>query len=403
VKRFPPVYSPIKTTALAQALLLHVQPGSSVATEATASDVIAGYYPGREVLLTDSGTSALTLAILSIKAAIHGEVGSGESKTALQVALPAYCCPDIATAAIGAGVRIMLYDTDPATLQPDWESVAQCLANGASILVVAHLYGRLVDVPLAIALARETGAIVIEDAAQGAGGRLNDRRAGSLAPISVLSFGRGKGINAGGGGAVLYDPSYGAYLANVSSSSASTSMHTLAPWLKAVASEWLSSPILYGIPAALPALSIGKTTYHPPKDPRRIPLSCAALLPDAIASQGVLASRRREVELWYHEQLFASGLEHLTLNCPEGESGALRTPIRLAPAAGMRLIQHGVIRSYPRILADYPEVRPFIDYETDLNGALDLAGCIHTLPTHSLLTLEDRRFLLTTLRTVCRD
>ena len=43
-----------------------------------------------------------------------------------------------------------------------------------------------------------------EDAAQEAGATLHGRRLGSFGDLSVLSFGRGKGVTGGGGGALLY-------------------------------------------------------------------------------------------------------------------------------------------------------------------------------------------------------
>ena len=62
----------------------------------------------RELLLTDSGTSALALAL---QRAARERPGPA--------ALPAFCCYDIATAADVAGVPFVLYDVDPETLGPD--------------------------------------------------------------------------------------------------------------------------------------------------------------------------------------------------------------------------------------------------------------------------------------------
>jgi len=82
-------------------------------------------------ILTDSGTSALRLALSA--AADAGR---------LPVAMPAYSCYDLATAAIGADVPVLLYDLDPLTLEPDEASLTQALEAGARTLVVAHLFGR---------------------------------------------------------------------------------------------------------------------------------------------------------------------------------------------------------------------------------------------------------------------
>ena len=76
----------------------------------------------------DSGTSALTMALRSL----------GRAPT---VALPAYGCFDLATAAIGAGAKVRLYDLDPATLGPLDSSLSEAIEAGIDGLVLAHLYG----------------------------------------------------------------------------------------------------------------------------------------------------------------------------------------------------------------------------------------------------------------------
>src|SRR5690606_21063576 len=102
-----------------------------------------------------------------------------------------------------AGVRVRLYDVDPATLSPDLDSLAAAIARGVDSIVVAHLYGFPVNMRGVLKLAMAAGIPVIEDAAQGAGGTLDDRLLGSFGALSVLSFGRGKGTTGGNGGALL--------------------------------------------------------------------------------------------------------------------------------------------------------------------------------------------------------
>jgi dTDP-4-amino-4,6-dideoxygalactose transaminase len=86
------------------------------------------------------------------------------------VALPGYTCYDVATAAVGADARILLYDLDPETLAPDWGSLERTLEAGAGVVVLAPLYGYPFDWSAGEALAARHDAILVEDAAQGAGG-----------------------------------------------------------------------------------------------------------------------------------------------------------------------------------------------------------------------------------------
>lgn len=390
-RRFPPVYAPVSGAHIAGALAAQLVPaaaGRLARYTSAARAALEACVPARELLLTDSGTTALALALQLASRLVVSP----------RVALPAYCCPDVATAAIANDMPIVLYDVHPHTLHPDWDSVLTCLEQGATILVVTHLFGRLVDVPAAQSLAERFGAVVVEDAAQGAGGTWNGRPAASLAPLSIMSFGRGKGINAGGGGALLVDACVvqrGEWplptLAPVPRG------RSLAALTKAAVSELLSSPWLYGIPAAVPALGIGDTVYHAPTIPRAMSLSSAQLLPSALARQPQLAAQRRAVEAEYEAQLgHVSGLllAHAHASCT---SGALRMPVQLSPQQGAALRRHGVARSYPRTLAAYAEVQPHLQALGALPGAEALASGLHTLPTHHLLSANDRTRLVQAL------
>ncbi|HET9275331.1 MAG TPA: DegT/DnrJ/EryC1/StrS family aminotransferase, partial [Gemmatimonadales bacterium] len=182
LRYLPPVRSPVTLRAVLAGLV----PRRSALERAR--ELIAAECEPDAVLLTDSGTSALRLALEAVTRQ------RGKDAT---IALPAWCCYDVATAADGAGVRVVLYDLDPSTLSPDLGSLERVLARGASAVVVAHLYGYPVDLRAVRDLADRAGALLIEDAAQGVGGRYEGRPLGVYAPLAVLSFGRGKGRTGG--------------------------------------------------------------------------------------------------------------------------------------------------------------------------------------------------------------
>ncbi len=157
------------------------------------STLLRRRYHSDHVVLCDSGTSALILAL---------RVASDGAPKPL-VALPAYGCYDLATAAIAVGADVVLFDLDPETLAPDPVSFARALQRGPCAVVVAYLYGIPFDAAALSRQAAEVGAILIEDAAQGFGASVADTPCGGIGPLSVLSFGRGKGVTGGGGGALL--------------------------------------------------------------------------------------------------------------------------------------------------------------------------------------------------------
>ena len=188
-RRQLPVSSTITARSLVRAIAPSVTGGSGARAALDAE--LRRAFGASSAALVDSGTSALAMAMRA------------STRAGGVVALPGYACVDVGAAAIFAQLRVRLYDVDPVTLSADLDSVSRVLAQGADTIVVSHLYGYAADVPGVAALAAAHGAAVIEDAAQGAWGTLLGKRLGSFGPLSVLSFGRGKGMTGGGGGALL--------------------------------------------------------------------------------------------------------------------------------------------------------------------------------------------------------
>lgn len=384
--QYPPVYTAIRLRRLASSLGCLGEPRASRAIEAALATLQAAY-PGRSIMLTDAGTSALTLA-LGRDDLPRRDGGAGRAP----VALPAYCCPDLASAAIGAGRSILLYDSDPRTLEPDLKSLAHCLEGGARQVVVAHLYGRLVDVEAVSRLASPYGASVIEDAAQHAGARRQGRRGGSHASVSVLSFGRGKGLNAGGGGALLVSSPAEDWAPSLDKPTRGVALRQ---WLTVCATELLSHPVLYAIPAGIPALAVGATSYHPPTPPRAMSALTARLLCDALGGEPEVLAARRAHAIAYGTHLLEGPVSLFAPPKALEEDGALRFPLRLPKRPDASLERLGVMRSYPRTLYDYPQVRPHLHPACrPAPGAQELASSTYTLPTHSRITTALRQQII---------
>ena len=339
---------------------------------------LAVAYPSRDITLTDSGTSALILALLRTRP-------TDDRRPC--IALPAYACPDIGTAAIGAGYRIMLYDVVPDSLEPDLESLRRCLKAGATHVLAVHLFGRLVNVARVEHEAAPFGAVVIEDAAQHAGGSRDGVRGGALSTWSILSFGRGKGLNAGGGGALLRVRNNAPAPPVLDLPGVAASLSVLA---KATLTELLSAPWIYWLPQAIPALRLGETVYHVPSTPRSMTIASASLLVEALDRETAALGERRQ-----HEQHYQQALRHragLMLRAPDTGvlSGALRFPVRIRPTVGIALASLGVVRSYPRILSEYGALAAHIEaLPHALTGATELAATLHTLPTHARVQVDD--------------
>ena len=372
MRRQLPVHSPTTYHSLLTGLL----GAAGVDSRDRVESLIKKHWSAPDVLLTDSGTTALTLAI---KAAVPaGGV----------VALPAWGCYDLATAAAGTDARVVLYDVEPATLAPDSASLQRALAHGARAVVVAHFYGVPVDMEAVTRSAAASGAIVIEDAAQAVGATWRGRPAGAVGALGVLSFGRGKGLNGGGGGALLIN--------NVAVPKVDLDAGAGFGELVRASAQWLlARPALYALPASLPFLRLGDTIFHAPRAPRGLSRASARMLlanwEDALAATTV---RRRNAE---RLQVTAATAGWHTIRVPEGgEAGYLRMPILGAAsnrhgrvADGARL---GIMPAYPQTLPSLAAFRGCcINASEAFPGAVELADRLVTLPTHALLTDTDLR------------
>jgi dTDP-4-amino-4,6-dideoxygalactose transaminase len=292
-------------------------------------------------------------------------------------------------------MRVRLYDVDPVTLSADLASVERVLAAGTHTIVVSHLYGYPADVPGVAALAAAHGTAMIEDAAQGAWGSLFGTRLGAFGPLAVLSFGRGKGMTGGGGGALLAigEPVPDALVTAITNLAApASSLRTLV----ATTAQWaLGRPALYALPSAVPALHLGETIYHPAHEPRAITSASASLVRAALArAHEDLATRRRHAEVLAHAARQARGVSAI-LPIAGAEPGYLRFPMRLASTrAGSRERPAlGIVRGYPDTLADLAELHSSLIGDEKLPGARELQRSLLTLPTHSLVSENDLREL----------
>jgi perosamine synthetase len=378
---------PVSSTITARSLLRALAPAlGDGAHERSALDAeLRQAFGARDVVLVDSGTSALAMA-LRLTTPVDGIV-----------ALPAYACVDIGAAAIYARVRVRLYDVDPVTLSADLDSVSRVLAAGVDTIVASHLFGYPADVPAVAALAAEHGAAVIEDAAQGAWGSLLGTRLGAFGPLTVLSFGRGKGMTGGGGGALLSigDRAPDAMSAARTRIAAPTSsLRTLA----VTTAQWaLGRPALYALPSSIPALHLGETIYHPAHEPRSITSASASLVRAALArASDDLAVRRRHADVLALAALSSRDVSAVR-PIAGAEPGYLRFPVRLADTRTRNREQPslGIVHGYPDTLADLAALRPSLIGDEKLAGTRELQRSIVTLPTHSLLNEKD-------LMEVCR-
>jgi dTDP-4-amino-4,6-dideoxygalactose transaminase len=145
-----------------------------------------------KVLLTPSCTDALEMA------AILAEVGPGD-----EVIMPSYTFVSTANAFVLRGATPVFVDIAAETLNIDPEQVASAVTSKTKAIVPVHYAGVGCDMDSLKQIAKKSGVLVIEDAAQGLMAAIDGVPLGGIGDLAALSFHETKNIVSGEGGALL--------------------------------------------------------------------------------------------------------------------------------------------------------------------------------------------------------
>lgn len=143
-------------------------------------------------LLTHSCTAALEMAFTL------ADVGPED-----EVIMPSFTFVTTANAVVGRGGRPVFVDIRPDTLCMDEQVIEQAITRSTKAIVPVHYAGVSCDMDLVVELARASGVLVIEDAAQAVGSAYAGSPLGSLGALGALSFHETKNVSCGEGGALL--------------------------------------------------------------------------------------------------------------------------------------------------------------------------------------------------------
>jgi dTDP-4-amino-4,6-dideoxygalactose transaminase len=156
-------------------------------------DRFAAYCGVKHCRAVNTGTSALHLALLA------ADVGPGDEVITVSMTFVA-----TVAAILYTGAKPVLVDVDPVTWTLDPNLVEAAITPRTKAILPVHLHGLMADMDPIMAIARQHGLVVIEDAAQAHGAKYKERRAGSIGDLGCFSFYPGKNLGAfGEGGAVV--------------------------------------------------------------------------------------------------------------------------------------------------------------------------------------------------------
>ena len=193
------------------ALDRHIAPLSAQLRRVAAEVIDSGYYvlgPNVKAFETEfanycgvahcvsvaNGTEALELGLRSL--------GVGPGKV---VAVVANAAMYGTTAVLACGAEPVFVDIDPLTSTMDPAALASTLDDHhIDVVIITHLYGRLADMRVLMALAASHGCAVFEDCAQAHGARdAAGKMAGSFGQAASFSFYPTKNLGALGDGGVV--------------------------------------------------------------------------------------------------------------------------------------------------------------------------------------------------------
>src|SRR3989442_1375334 len=155
---------------------------------------LAEYLRAKHVLATSSCTTALELALESIKA-----------KPGSEVVVPDFTFPATGNAVLREGHTLGLVDVTPKEWSMDLGIVAKRVSRKTSCIIPVHPFGHPLDEDELYEMARSNGLEVIEDAATAIGARHRGTRVGSRGKAVCFSFHPRKILTTGEGGCLSTD------------------------------------------------------------------------------------------------------------------------------------------------------------------------------------------------------
>jgi dTDP-3-amino-3,4,6-trideoxy-alpha-D-glucose transaminase len=139
-----------------------------------------------------SGTAALEIALRALG------IGPGD-----EVIVPTYSFIATAEAVSTVGATPVIVDVDPETALITAATVERALTARTRCVIPVHLFGRPVEMDPLLALCRERGIAVVEDACQAHGALYKGSPVGSLGDAGCFSFYPTKNLGGWGDGGAL--------------------------------------------------------------------------------------------------------------------------------------------------------------------------------------------------------
>lgn len=362
--------------------------GNRISLRFSAENPLVDIFAG-SLYWVDSGTSALALALLDIKSNAPGCVRP-------QAIIPGYCCPDLISACIFAGVEPVALDISVDDPSFCFDTLSNYLSGNPNVIAVIaiNFMGVAERITELQRLIDQTGsqAVLIEDNAQWLPAISTDVPLRSR--YTTFSFGRGKPMSLLGGGLLVSQlPLQQQVAAKIGVAPSPDRFKT---FLKIVAYNTLLYPHLYFWINRNPLLRLGVTEY--------VSLSCIGAM-DSVRLSLVDANYQcfsgRVNGLVDEYKNNTAHLQRLgAINSPRAKN-LLRFPllcsnedIKLILLRELRANGLGASAMYPSEIDHISGVGGLVNVPSPLRNAQSFASRFMTLPLHSGVRESHRKRLV---------
>lgn len=155
---------------------------------------VASYLGVEHAVATTSATTALHLSMVALG------VGPGD-----EVIVPSFTFPATVNVVIQQGAVPVLADIDLDSFNLSTRSLVERITPRTKAVMAVHLFGLPAPMPEILAITRERGIPVVEDAACALGAWIDDRPCGTFGDMACFSFHPRKIVTTGEGGMLTTD------------------------------------------------------------------------------------------------------------------------------------------------------------------------------------------------------
>jgi dTDP-4-amino-4,6-dideoxygalactose transaminase len=341
----------------------------------------------RHCLFVSSGRAGMVLLLKALRSL-------ADDPRRDEVIIPGYTCYSVAASVERAGLRLGVCDVDARSLSYDLERLAARDLSRTLAVVTANLYGIPDALPQIERTIAGSGALLIDDAAQALGARIEGRYSGTFGAGGVYSFDKGKNITSIQGGVIVTndDRVAEAVSREIQALPASTLPYVFSHAAKLLAYALLLPPTRYWLTQRLPFLGLGRTPYT-----TDYPIARYSAFLGAMAL--VLFREFEDIT-----RTRVDNAERIKRSCKTSGASCIEAPASSKPVyarlpvllddparrasllAGLDAAGIGASASYPSAIADIAELsRRLDDQDRDTPQARSVAERIVTLPTHGYL------------------